>query len=338
MRTNNYSISSYRIYNKFQVEPEVYFPIVPILLLNGALGIGTGFSTYLPNYRLEDIVLYLKNKIEGKESIKLVPHYNNFTGKIVKFDMNTYVSMGSYKLDEKEIVITELPVKLWTTEYKEFLEDLIYSRDSYFTSYKNLSDDVTINFVLKIRDNNSYLSLKKLEETQSGPKGLNNLLKYLKLIKTLKVSNLYFFNSENKLMKYKNVYQIIDEFYEYRLTIYQKRKKFILNQMENEIEKNKSLIKWLVNILPIDSNNKPVKPKINIYNMEQEEIIKYLEKNNYYMMETNKYGYLLNLSLFQINIKYLQNVKKTLNELNNKYQSYKSKSVKSIWLEELNFL
>ena len=137
-------------------------------------------------------------------------------------------------------------------------------------------------------------------------------------------------------MKYKNVYQIIDEFYEYRLIIYQKRKKFILNQMENEIEKNKSLIKWLVNILPIDSNNKPVKPKINIYNMEQEEIIKYLEKNNYYMMETNKYGYLLNLSLFQINIKYLQNVKKTLNELNNKYQSYKSKSVKSIWLEELS--
>ncbi len=108
--------------------------------------------------------------------------------------------------------------------------------------------------------------------------------------------------------------------------------------MENDIEKNKSLIKWLVNILPIDSNNKPVKPKINIYNMEQEEIIKYLEKNNYYMMETNKYGYLLNLSLFQINIKYLQNVKKTLNELNNKYQSYKSKSVKSIWLEELNYL
>ena len=195
---------------------------------------------------------------------------------------------------------------------------------------------MTINFVLKIRDNNSYLSLKKLEETESGPKGLNNLLKYLKLIKTLKVSNLYFFNSENKLMKYKNVYQIIDEFYEYRLTVYQKRKKFILNQMENEIEKNKSLIKWLVNILPIDSNNKPVKPKINIYNMEQEEIIKYLEKNNYYMMETNKYGYLLNLSLFQINIKYLQNVKKTLNELNNKYQSYKSKSVKSIWLEELS--
>ena len=58
--------------------------------------------------------------------------------------------------------------------------------------------------LVKIRDNNSYLSLKKLEETQSGPKGLNNLLKYLKLIKTLKVSNLYFFNSENKLMKYKN--------------------------------------------------------------------------------------------------------------------------------------
>ena len=67
------------------------------------------------------------------------------------------------------ITITELPVKLWTTEYKEFLEDLVNSKENenYFSNYINLSDDQTINFALKIRDKDSFDKLKKLEEKSS---------------------------------------------------------------------------------------------------------------------------------------------------------------------------
>ena len=342
IKEDNY-ILKYLDDDGFSIEPEVYYPIVPVILINGGLGIGTGFSTYLPNFKLEDIVIYLKNKILKKNKIKLIPYYNHFTGKILKFDNNTFVSLGKYTLSDMTITITELPVKLWTTEYKEFLEDLVNSKENenYFSNYINLSDDQNINFVLKIKDKDSFDKLIKLEQ-QSNPefKQINDLIKYLKLIKTLKVSNLYLFNANNKLTKYKDVYHIIDEFFYLRLNIYQKRKDFVMNRIENDIKKHKSLILWLDNILPIDDGNKPKPPKFNIYNMEPENVIKYLEKNKYYKQsdDQNKFNYLTNLSLFQISKKNLNNTKISLKTLESKYKEYKMKSIESMWIEELDLL
>lgn len=113
------------------IEPKYYLPIVPLILINGAEGIGTGFSTFIPNYNPIDIINSLINKLEGKANkIKLVPWYKNFKGKIIKYDDNTWISTGLLSIDEKrcDLNITELPIKLWTNDYKEFLEELIYEK------------------------------------------------------------------------------------------------------------------------------------------------------------------------------------------------------------------
>lgn len=38
------------------IEPEWYVPIIPMVLVNGADGIGTGWSTSIPNYSPQAIV------------------------------------------------------------------------------------------------------------------------------------------------------------------------------------------------------------------------------------------------------------------------------------------
>jgi DNA topoisomerase-2 len=38
------------------VEPEFYIPIIPMILVNGAEGIGTGWSTNVPNYNPRDLI------------------------------------------------------------------------------------------------------------------------------------------------------------------------------------------------------------------------------------------------------------------------------------------
>lgn len=38
------------------IEPEWYVPIIPMVLVNGADGIGTGWSTSIPNYSPQSIV------------------------------------------------------------------------------------------------------------------------------------------------------------------------------------------------------------------------------------------------------------------------------------------
>lgn len=38
------------------VEPTFYVPIIPMVLVNGAEGIGTGWSTFVPNYNPRDLI------------------------------------------------------------------------------------------------------------------------------------------------------------------------------------------------------------------------------------------------------------------------------------------
>ena len=39
-----------------KIEPEWYIPIIPMVLVNGADGIGTGWMTKIPNYNPREIV------------------------------------------------------------------------------------------------------------------------------------------------------------------------------------------------------------------------------------------------------------------------------------------
>lgn len=55
-----------------------YIPILPMVLVNGSDGIGTGWSSFVPNYNPSDIVDNLKRKIKGEEMEPMHPWYRGF--------------------------------------------------------------------------------------------------------------------------------------------------------------------------------------------------------------------------------------------------------------------
>ncbi|TPP66786.1 DNA topoisomerase 2 [Fasciola gigantica] len=77
--------------DNLRIEPEWYCPIIPMILVNGADGIGTGYATRIPNYDV----------LEELESNRYLVH-----GEIAIIDDTT-------------LEITELPVRVWTQTYKE---------------------------------------------------------------------------------------------------------------------------------------------------------------------------------------------------------------------------
>jgi len=164
----------------------------------------------------KDTLEYLIGKLNGKhQQLKLIPYYNNFKGRIFNYDDNTFISEGILLYDGKNIEITELPVKLWTSDYKEFLEELVESKDSLFKNYQNLSSDTEVKFILKVETDKLETVKKLLEIVDEN--GLNQLYKMLKLYKTIKVSNLTLYDSKGSIKTYSNVSEIINEFYEFRL-------------------------------------------------------------------------------------------------------------------------
>ena len=105
------------------VEPEYYMPVVPMVLVNGAEGIGTGWSTSIPPYNPEDIVANIRRLMNGEDQVPMLPWWRGFKGEIKKTGEHKYDVTGIVrKIDDTTIEITELPIHRWTQKYKMELE------------------------------------------------------------------------------------------------------------------------------------------------------------------------------------------------------------------------
>ena len=73
----------------FDVLLHRYMPVVPMVLVNGAEGIGTGWSTFIPNFNPRDIVANLRRLLLGEDPVPMQPWYKNFKGTIQEVPTKT---------------------------------------------------------------------------------------------------------------------------------------------------------------------------------------------------------------------------------------------------------
>ena len=165
----------------FSIEPEYYIPSLPLILINGSEGIGTGYSTFIPKFNPNDIIDNIINKINDKSFKRMTPWYKNFKGDILKIDNSTYISKGKYKIEnDKKLIIDELPIGIWTDDYKHYLDDLI-EKEKWIRKYKNNSTESIVYFEITI-SNDSILYLKNLEN-KIDEKKINGIEKNFKINK-----------------------------------------------------------------------------------------------------------------------------------------------------------
>lgn len=293
----------------FKIEPEFYIPIIPMILVNGSEGIGTGYSTSIPKFKLDDIKQSIINKLENDKFTPIHPNYERFKGEIIKQDKFSYLSNGVYSVEGNKIIISELPIGVWTEDYKSFLEDL-YEKSSWIKKIKNNCNESEILFEIYTKEN---------------IKDSDNLLNILKLSKKISLTNMHCFNSKGKLQKYNSAIEILNEFYELRLEAYEKRKSNLIKTLREQIFINESKQKYIQAII---SN------KLQLHKLDDEKIIKNLDSMKLY--NDNGYDYLLNMasrSLSKSNILSLEN---KITNLKKELTKTKKLTSKDFWLNDLS--
>lgn len=202
-----------------KIEPEMYVPILPMVLVNGADGIGTGWSSSIPNYNPLDIVENIRIRMaEGacKEDMKsMTPWFRGFTGTTEDMGNDRFKFTGTVRqVSDNEVEITELPVRYWSQDFKDKLEDIIKAEKtpSFIKDYTDYNTPDKVHFIIKLEDKHMANALAKgLEEA-------------FKLYKTMATSNLVAFDHQGRIHKYASVLDIMEEFYHIRLRYYEKRK------------------------------------------------------------------------------------------------------------------
>lgn len=180
------------------IEPDYYLPIIPLVLVNGAEGIGTGWSTFIPCYNPRDIVENLRRLMKNESYEPMLPWYKGFIGDIEP-KSNGFIVRGKWEvISEDELQITELPIGKWTRDYKNFLEEMAQKEE--IEEIKEYHQENRVHFVLKV---------PKLQEIING----EGIEKKFKLSTSLSTNNYVLFDYNGKIRRYSGEYEILQEFY-----------------------------------------------------------------------------------------------------------------------------
>ena len=332
---NDDNILTYLNDDGLLVEPVYYAPIIPMILVNGSKGIGTGFSTDIMCYNPIQIIQYIKNKLSLEENnLEFIPYYDGFKGQITKISDEKYLIKGLYeKTGNDTIRVTELPVGFWTEDFKELLEKLIEPGQdkegkkitSVVKDYDDMSKDTNVDFTITF----SKGKLEELEQSK-GDYACNGLEKLLKLYTTNTTTNMHLFDADDKLQKYEKVSDIIDAYYDVRLKLYQTRKDYLIDALEKELILLSNKAKYIKENLD---------GTIDLRKKKKEQVLEMLESKGYDIIDDDSdYKYLTKMPMDSVTE---ENVEKLLTEKGNKefeLATIKGTSINKMWNTELDNL
>ena len=315
------------------VEPKWYCPIIPMVLVNGMIGIGTGFSTKIPQYNPLDCSNNIKRKMDGLPYLSMKPYYRGFKGKVVKVDekgISKFITKGKYHIEDDKVIITELPVGYWTHDFKEFLEKTIQMDDSWILDYENHSTDEKVKFVVKVNDETLFDNTYKVKDV---------IVEKFKLTTPKSTTNIHLYTKDGAIRKYDTIYQVIDDHYYVRLNMYQKRKDHQLETLTKGIQLLESKMRFIESV---------IEEKIQVYKKSKQSIIDALKSLEFPFYENNcmvdyeekditsEYNYLLNLSVYSFTLEKVEELREDILKNKNEFNELEKKDIKDIWKEELN--
>lgn len=295
-------------------EPDFFVPILPLILINGSIGIGTGWSCFVPQYNPIEIYNYIYTKLQTEritDPLDLIPYYRNFKGKIIpNEDKTKFVTYGKMKRTiikkkkkEKEVLkVTELPIGLWIDKFKLHCEKL---KRAGTLKYENTSSTDKVDFTIEDLDDVSVL----------------------KLTSNLHTTNMVLFNHRNILTKYSTIDHIFTEYYTVRLHFYQLRKDHMIVELKQKISVQENKLKF---ILMVVENQDFLKK-------DEVDVISILENKNF-LKVNNTFDYLLNIYVRNCTLNAIKSLEEKIIKLKKELLMLENTTINKLWLNDLDQL
>ena len=299
----DFGVLKYRDDDGLPVEPEFYAPILPMLLCNGARGIGTGYSTYVPPYNPRQLRTMLTSWLNGNDDAldeEMTPYFQGFKGEVK--DDGTVV--GVYRKEKEEFVVTELPPETWTQDYREWLE-------------KELAEGRIKDFVDTSTDTEVNIRIKGIDE-KSLVKSLTN---------KIKTTNMHAFNSKGQITKYDSPNAILKEFAEVRLGLYETRRQKQIADLKAELPYHEDVMRFIEDQIADQ-------PTLNFRKKARAACETELEAAKYRKV-SESYDYIFRLPVSSFTSDEVDKFKSKLEKLRTEIARLESLEAADMWLNEL---
>lgn len=346
------SILTYLDDDGTSVEPQFYVPIIPMVLVNGCNGIGTGFSTEILCYNPTSIIAYLRHKLkeededtdEDKDNKCVIPpfypYYEGFTGTISRVSDDKFLFKGKYEnVDVDTIRVTELPVGFWIGDFKKLLDDLQNDKDKDGKKITPIVKEVSENYTDVTIDCLITFSKGKLQELESAKEDYdcNGVEKVLKLYSTKTTTNMNLFDANDNLKKYDKVEHIIDDYYKVRLDYYARRKREMIRALSQELMLLTNRVRYIQEILD---------GSIDLRRKSKKEIKEMLQEKRYDVIDGSKgsedsdggYEYLVKMRMDSVTEENVTHLNMSYKQKQQELNTVTATSIAEMWETELDAL
>ena len=287
------------------IEPDFYMPTLPTVLINGTEGIGTGFSCYVPPYNPKDIRDNILNHLHGKSMKKMKPWFRGFKGRIFEHD-DVWMTEGVWNVIGKTVKVSELPPGRWTQDYKEHLDALVEKK--MISSFTNNSTTENVDFVI---------------QDYTG----KDIIKDLKLQKTLRTTNMHLFHPTKGIHKYDTAESILSDFIKLRYEYYKKRKEHLIKVLETKSKMCEYKSRFVMMVINGD---------IVVFRRKKQELENQL--SGLFPRIGGTYDYLLNIKTVQYTDESVRELLKESEQAKNELEIMRATTHVSMWENDIKKL
>lgn len=309
-------IDGYQTFEGTKIEPKVITPLLPMLLVNGNSGIGSGFSQQIlprdPVHIKSIIVKYLKSTAKNKENIlkdNIEVKYPFFTGKVITEGLKTTFYGVIKKTNTSTVTVSELPIGHTIDSYVKILEGLI--DNNIIVSYIDKSNKNTFNFVVKVKRN--------ILAGMTGEK----LISVFKLTKS-STENFVCIAEDNNFLELGGYNDVLAIYMEFMIGRYSDLKNLTIDDLEKEILLLSEKARFIK--LVIDG-------KIIVTNRAKKNIETQLSKHKFSEVEIY-----LNLRIYTLTKEKYEELLEKIDLLKKELEAVKSRTIESMYLSDLTKL
>lgn len=204
------------------IEPVQYVPVVPLALINGAEGIGTGFSTYVPPHDPLDVIRAVRALIAGEGVPGAQPSFAGFRGTVELLpDSRAFLTHGALEhLQDLCVRVSELPVGAWTDSFKEWLED----DRALVDSFQNRSTETSVMFDIRFSE-----AARAILDSREA------LWKHLRLSSRRSLANMHLFDASGVIRRFSSFEDVVREHFPVRMALYVRRRDAAVNSLREDL-------------------------------------------------------------------------------------------------------
>jgi DNA topoisomerase II len=337
-RQEDDEILTYNDVDGKRVEPINYEPILPMVLINGGEGIGTGYAFKVPPYNPKDVILNIKRLIKGQEPMEMVPWYNGYKNNAGTkvLGPNKYEYYGLYDIKGKNVRITEIPIyNGWIEPYEQKMMDKLSTAKDDGKKVLNISNNVmnnAIDMTLTFRGNELQTLYKR-----------NGINKFLNMRKKMSYNSMYLFDEDQVIRKYDGATDILRQFYTHRLEVYNTRKEYWLKKLLNDLNIYKYKVKFIKEFLADTIQVARVSSTRVIEQFEEKDESEPLGTRYPRLTGDHRksdsersYRYLTDMSILSLTTDKLAELERKMQECHVEYDDYLKTPIEDIWMRELD--